>query len=99
MVVDANKEIRRAVDTGKVIFGFRETQKKILAGEGKLVIVTKNLPINQKEVIKQLAKVEEKKFYEYSDSGLVLGRVCGMPFVISTMLILDDGKSKVLELE
>ncbi len=99
MVVDANKEIRRAVDTGKVAFGLRETQKKILAGEGKLVIVTKNLPINEKEVIKQLAKVEEKKFYEYPDSGLVLGRACGKPFVISTMLILDEGKSKALELE
>ena len=99
MGADANKEIRRAVDTGKVAFGFRECQKKMLLGAGELVIVSKNMPANDKEVLKQIATVEGKKFYEYAETGLVLGSVCGKPFVISAMLVLDAGKSKVLEVE
>ena len=99
MDVDANREIRRAVDTGKVAFGYRECQKKILAGVGEMVIVSKNMPKNEKETLKQIVAVEGKKFYEYSETGLVLGSVCGKPFVVSAMLILDAGKSKVLEIQ
>jgi large subunit ribosomal protein L30e len=99
MSVDTNKEIRRAVDTGKVLFGYKEAKKKLLAGEGQMVIVSKNMPKNEKETLKQIANVESKKFYEYAENGLVLGSVCGKPFVISTMLILEEGKSKVLEIQ
>ena len=98
MDVEANKEIRRAVDTGKVVFGTKVARKKILAGEGEMVIVSSNMPTNEKETLKQLVTVEGKKFYEYSDTGLVLGSVCGKPFTISVMIILDAGKSKVLGL-
>jgi large subunit ribosomal protein L30e len=98
MSVDANKEIRRAVDTGKVTFGYKECRKKILAGEGEMVIVVKNMPHNEKETLKQTANIASKKFYEYADTGLVLGSVCGKPFVVSAILVLDAGKSKVLEI-
>lgn len=99
MAVDINKEIRRAVDTGKVLFGTKECRKKILSGEGEMVIVSKNMPKNEKETIKQITTVAGKKFFEYSETGLVLGSVCGKPFVISAMLIIEAGKSKVLEVE
>ncbi|MCX6804159.1 MAG: 50S ribosomal protein L30e [Candidatus Diapherotrites archaeon] len=98
MSVEANKEIRRAVDTGKIVFGYRQCQKKLLAGEGEMVIASKNMPKNEKETLKQIALVENKKFYEYLDTGLALGSVCGKPFVVSTMMILEAGKSKVLEI-
>ena len=98
MDVEANKEIRRAVDTGKVVFGTKVARKKILAGEGEMVIVSSNMPTNEKETLKQLVTVEGKKFYEFSDTGLVLGSVCGKPFTVSVMLVLEAGKSKVLEL-
>jgi len=97
VAMDLNKEIRRAVDTGKVIFGYDQSQKKLLNGEGELLIVCKNMPKNDKEIIKQIANVENKKYYEYPENGLVLGSVCGKPFVISAMLVLDAGKSKVME--
>lgn len=98
MDVEANKEIRRAVDTGKVVFGTKVAKKKILSGEGEMIIVSNNIPENEKEVLKHLANVENKKFYEYVETGLVLGSVCGKPFTVSVMLVLDAGKSKVLEL-
>ncbi len=98
-MVDTNKEIRRAVDTGKVSFGYKTCQKNLLKGEGELIIVSSNMPGNEKETLEQLAKVEGKKFYMFQDSGLVLGSICGKPFVVSAMIVLDKGKSKVLEVQ
>ena len=73
---------------------------KVLIGEyvkpNKILIY---IPKNQKESIKYLADVEGKKVYEYKEAGLVLGSICGKPFVVSTLIILDKGKSKVTEIE
>ena len=61
MSVDANKEIRRAVDTGEVVFGTKVTKKKLLLGEGKMLIVSNNIPSNEKESLKHLANLEGEK--------------------------------------
>jgi large subunit ribosomal protein L30e len=95
--MDSAKEIRRAVDTGKVAFGYKQCKKEILAGRGKLVIAASTLQPNEKETLKHIAGIEQKKYFEYPDTGLNLGSICGKPFVVSAMLILDEGKSKVLE--
>ena len=99
MAIEINKEIRRAVDTGKVAFGYKQCQKELSKGNGELIIVSSNIPKNQKESIKHLADVEGKKVYEYKETGLVLGSICGKPFVVSTLIIIDKGKSKVTEIE
>ena len=96
--MDANKEIRRAVDTGSVAFGYKSCQKNLANGKGEIVIVSVNLPNNDKEKLAHLAKVEGKKYFEYPENGLVLGSVCGKPFVISAMIVLDKGKSNVVDL-
>jgi len=96
--MDANKEIRRAVDTGAVAFGYKTCHKNLLQGKGEIVIVSVNLPANDKERLAHLAKVEGKKYFEYPENGLVLGSVCGKPFVISAMIVLEVGKSNVSDL-
>ncbi|MFA5763807.1 MAG: 50S ribosomal protein L30e [archaeon] len=98
MVVDTNKEIRRAVDTGKVAFGLKMCQKELLKGRGEMIIVCSNMPANQKEKLKHITELENKKYYEFDKNGLALGSICGKPFVISSLIILDKGKSNVMEL-
>ena len=97
MVIDANKEIRRAVDTGKVVFGFKQCKKELAKGNGEIIIISANMKENEKETLKHIAEVEGKKVFDYEKSGLVLGSVCGKPFVVSTLIVLDKGKSKVME--
>lgn len=97
-MVDANTEIRRAVDTGKVVFGQKQCQKELLKGNGQLIIFSKNIPIIEKEKLLYLAQVEEKKTFDFEQDGLTLGSICGKPFVISTLMVINKGKSKVLEL-
>ncbi len=95
--MDLNKEIRRAVDTGKVAFGYKVCEKQLLQGNGAMIIVSSNMPENNKEKLKHLAEIADKKFLTYDQSGLVLGSVCGKPFVVSAMIVLDKGKSNILD--
>ena len=99
MAIEVNKEIRRAVDTGKVAFGYKQCQKELMKGDGELIIISSNIPKNQKESIKYLAEVEGKTVYEYAQPGLTLGSICGKPFVVSALIVLDKGKSQVTELK
>jgi large subunit ribosomal protein L30e len=98
MAVDAGKELRRAVDTGKVFFGKRQVEKSILDKTGKLVIASKNAEKYAKERIKELCRASKVPFYEFDANGLEIGSYCGKPFVVSFAAVLDKGKSRVLDL-
>jgi len=97
-MIDTNKEIRRAVDTGKVLFGSEQSEKSILKGEAQLVIIADNTPIGIKEKIKSLAKVANTAVYDFSETSIKLGSLCGKPFSVSVMSVIDAGKSKVTEI-
>ncbi|MFH1390726.1 MAG: 50S ribosomal protein L30e [Candidatus Diapherotrites archaeon] len=96
--VDVLKEIRRAVDTGKVIFGTKNSEKSLKNGSGRLIIIANNAPKLVKEKLVSFAEIGNTPHYIFDGSGLELGGVCGKPFTISTMVIQDQGKSKVLEI-
>jgi len=98
MAVEASKELRRAVDTGKVLFGKREVERSILKGKCKLVIISKNAERYSRERIEQLCKTGETPFFLFKATGLEIGSYCGKPFVVSFAGIENRGKSKVLEL-
>lgn len=98
MAVDAGKELRRAVDTGKVLFGKRQVEKSILKGNCRLVIISNNAEKQGKERVKQICKTGNTPLFEFNSTGLEIGRVCGKPFVVSFAGIEDEGKSKVLSL-
>jgi len=96
-ILEINKEIRRAVDTGKVEFGSKQVKKLLLRGKAQIVIFTKNMPDTEKEDFHSLSEVSGIKSYDYAGTALELGSVCGKPFSILTMAILDEGKSKLLD--
>ncbi len=95
---EAGKEIRRAVDTGKVLFGTKESLYSLKHGEGLLLILTKNAPVLNVEEMTHIASLASVPVYTFAGNGLELGSVCGKPYVISALLVTDAGKSKVLQL-
>jgi large subunit ribosomal protein L30e len=97
-MVEAGKEIRRAVDTGKVSFGTKQCEKELKKGNGEIIVISDNINKSDKEKIKHLAELGGKQVFEFDKNGLALGSVCGKPFVVSALIVLDVGKSKVLEL-
>ena len=95
---EAGKEIRRAVDTGKVLFGTKESLYSLKHGDGLLLVVTKNAPTLDLEEMANIATLANVPLYKFAGNGLELGNVCGKPYVISTLLVTNEGKSKVLQL-
>lgn len=95
-MVDVKKEIRRAVDSGKVLFGLRLAEKNLLKGSAQLLIISESIPGLAREKIENQARLAEVPFYVFSGSGHELGAVCGKPFVVSALLVKDAGKSKLL---
>ena len=97
MAVDASKELRRAVDTGKVIFGFKQAKKNVLRDQCQLVIASSNAERYAKEKVQQLCKSAEIPFYEFKATSLQLGGICGKPFVVSFACVQKPGKSKIMD--
>jgi len=97
MAVDVGKELRRAVDTGKVLFGRRQVEKSVSKGDCKLVIISSNAEKYAKERLEQLCATAGVPFFEFNAAGIDIGSYCGKPFVVSFAGIVNKGKSRVLE--
>ena len=95
--MDVNKEIRRAVDTGKVLFGVKQAEKSVLKGAAGLIVISSNATKQHMERIKQLCSVNSIPVLEFQGTGLGLGSVCGKPFVVSVLIIEAPGKSKIMD--
>ncbi len=94
--INFEKEIRRAVDSGKVEFGYRSAEKNMLTGKGKLLVTSAGLPEKKKEKLDYLAELSGIPVKEFKKSALRLGSVCGKPFPVTAMVVMEQGKSKVL---
>lgn len=91
-----NRAIRRAVDTGKVVLGERETLKYARKGKLKLAVVSSNCRSSALEELKNILK-DEGHILEFPGPGVELGSVCGKPFIVSMLGILDAGESEIFE--
>ena len=93
--MDLNKALRRAIDTGNVHLGSRQSCRAIESSNAKLVIIASNCP----EEAADSAKNGETPVHSFSGNNSALGAACGKPFPISAVAILDGGKSDVLTLK
>jgi len=91
-------ELKLLLKTGKVIFGSKRTLKSVKLGKVKLVIIASTLRSDLKEDLKYYARIGNIPIYEYPGSGWDLGKLCGKPFMISTIGVIDTGESKILDL-
>jgi len=92
-----NQELRNTIDTGKIIYGTKESKKECLIGEPKLLIVSSTMDLHNKDLFFYYAKLLEIKLIEYPEGSTELGSVCGKPFDISIIAVLNEGKSSLLE--
>lgn len=98
-MINVEKEIRTAVDTGEVIIGERETLKAVKAKGVKIVICASNCKENVKDELKKHVAIVGAPLYEFGGSSVELGAVCGRPYLISMLGIVEAGDSDVLKLE
>ncbi len=91
-------EIKNLIKTGKIVFGSRKVLKYAKIGKLKMIIIASTLRGDLKEDIKHYAKISNIPLYEYSGSGWDLGTMCGKPFMISAIGVIEEGDSRILDL-
>jgi len=94
--MDFNTSLRRAIKTGEVSLGQNSTKEKITEGHAKLVVMAENCPDEFKTY---LSEQEGLETYRYEGSSRQLGKACGMPFVVSTLAVIDAGESDILSIK
>ncbi|MCK4445296.1 MAG: 50S ribosomal protein L30e [Thermoplasmata archaeon] len=88
--MDIERDLKIAIDTGKVVFGTKEAEKAVKNRTAKLVVLASNSPS------KYLKKQPFTKMLEFPGTNFALGALCGKPFSISAVAIIDPGESNVI---
>jgi large subunit ribosomal protein L30e len=94
--LDLEREIKLAISTGKVVFGRNKTLKLLMNGKTKAVVAASNIPKDVETTLQHLSQISKIKVIRFNGNASELGIVCGKPFSISMLAILDEGKSKIL---
>ncbi|MCG7841141.1 MAG: 50S ribosomal protein L30e [Methanomassiliicoccales archaeon] len=92
-MIDLGRALKSAVNTGKVVFGVQQTEKMIKSGEAKLIIVATNCPSDY-----VVSKSHGVPVYQYNGTNMELGALCGKPFSVSSIAVIDKGASNILSL-
>ncbi len=95
--MDVSKGIRMAVDTGDVRFGSRDAVKDAFTGKTKLIVLSNNCPKPIKSEIENKAKASGVHVLEYSGTSIELGSLCGKPFPVSSLSVIEPGNSNILD--
>ncbi len=90
--VDISKALKAAITTGRVEFGVDQTEKAIKAGKAQMIILARNCP---SEKLKGNVGV---KVHVYDGNNMELGAICGKPFSVSALAVIDKGTSNILTL-
>jgi large subunit ribosomal protein L30e len=98
-MADLSNDIRLAVDSGKAAFGINNASKAIQSNNVKMLIVASKNKGDRLSDIQHLAKISNIRVQVFEGTPIALGVVCGKPFSVSVLSIIDAGNSKILEEE
>lgn len=96
-MADLANNIRLAVDSGKVALGVNDVMDSIKKNDAKLIVVASN---NRKDIlddIQHLSKVASIKTIVFEGNSMELGALCGKPYSVSALSVIEEGHSKILE--
>ncbi len=97
-ITDFARELQMVLKTGSVVIGSKKTIKLAKLGKTKLVVIARNAPPEVKKDLIYYAKLANIPVYEFPGTNMELGAVCGKPFSISALAIIDPGQSNIIEL-
>ena len=84
--------MKSAITTGQVEFGVGQTEKAVKSGKAQMVILARNCP---SDFLKGDVNV---KVHVYEGNNMELGALCGKPFSVSSLAVIDKGSSNILTL-
>ena len=92
--MDMNKSLRQVVQTGEVHFGVRQARKAIRDRTAQLIVVPENIPEPTLDELRSISKVPLVRF---AGTNFELGTVCGKPFSVSALTVIEAGESDILD--
>jgi large subunit ribosomal protein L30e len=96
-MADLSNDIRLAVDSGKTALGLNSVMDSIKENDAKLIIIaSKNKKQNMGD-IQHMADIAGIKIIKFEGNPVELGAVCGKPFSVSTLSIIEPGNSSILK--
>ena len=98
MSLSIERELKNLIKTGKYTLGARSTIKAVATGRAKMVIIAKNAPPELRDRVLYYARLGGIPVYTFEGTSQDLGVVCGKPFKISMIAVIDEGSSRILEL-
>jgi large subunit ribosomal protein L30e len=96
---DLNNDLRLAVDTGSVVLGTEETKQAISGNKAKIVVVSAKGKVTANADITHLCNIAGIKIITFSGSSIELGTVCGKPYSVNSLAVIEAGESKILNEE
>lgn len=90
--VDISRALKAAISTGKVEFGLDQTEKAVKAGKAQMIVISSNCPSTE------LSNTKDVKIHVFDGNNMELGALCGKPFSVSALAIIDKGTSNILTL-
>ncbi|MCC6031524.1 MAG: 50S ribosomal protein L30e [Pyrobaculum sp.] len=97
-MVDIGRELQVAMNTGRVVIGFEETKKAVLAGTPKMVILAANAPRWARDDIEYYARLAGIPVFIFPGSSIELGAAAKRPHRIMAIAVIDPGQSEILKL-
>jgi large subunit ribosomal protein L30e len=96
---DESKEISVASKTGKVLYGSKSVVSELASGTLKMIIIANNTP---KPILDKISNLNDSletpvPLYVMHGSSWDLGSICGKPYWISTLGIIEVGDSSILK--
>ncbi len=97
-MIDLSKELPLVFKTGKVIYGYREVLNSIYHSRILGVIVASKIPLEIFKRIVYNCKLANVPYYVFEGTSKELGKLCNKPFVITSIAIINQGESNILEI-
>jgi len=97
-MIDVEKAIASAVNTGKTIFGAKEAIRSTKTGKAQLIMLSSHTEEETRKSIEYYAKLSSIPVVIYKGNNIDLGLACGKPHVVSAITIKEQGDSEILRL-
>ncbi len=91
-------EIKQVLKSGKYILGYRKSIRAIKTGKARAVVIASKIPKWMEDDVVYYAKLGDIPVIKFKGTSYELGMVCGKPFPVAVMAILDPGTSRITDL-
>ncbi len=82
---EIRKELRAALEKGKVVIGTKESLKAAESGKVKTLVYSANCPPALRERLKTVAAAQKIEVEQFDGNSVELGTMCGKPFAVSIL--------------